>query len=215
MRARLRLTLPDAATWPDATLDGWLADALRFYSAEFPRAVARTVTLEAGQRTVDLPDGCLGVTGVIYPAATNPPRYLAQCGSERDGLFRAGGAAYVLRAAPESATAPGILALAETPAEAETLEMVCLEARAAPEDDSDPVDAPAAHLEALVAFCEFRAHWERETGAALSAEIVSMTVAQLGENARRAWNRYRETIDRLRWLTGGDAAVVGWGAACG
>jgi hypothetical protein len=40
-----------------------------------------------------------------------------------------------------------------------------------------------------------------------------MTVAQLGENARRAWNRYRETIDRRRWLTGGDAEIVSW-AAC-
>jgi hypothetical protein len=219
LRAQLRLTLADETTWPDATLDGWISDAVRFYSAEFPRADEQSLELEAGEREYALPDGCLAVTDVEYPAGREPASYLVQ-GSPRDLLFRAGGPVYAIRA--------GKLILAQSPSEGETATISFLAARRPPGvggpdvggpdvggpdvgDDEATVDVPAAHLEALVAFCEFRAHWERETAQAVSVETVSLTLAQLGENARRAWNRYREVIDRLRWLSAGDSAVVTWG----
>ena len=37
MRARCRLMLASTADWPDASLDAWIGDAIRFYSVEFPR----------------------------------------------------------------------------------------------------------------------------------------------------------------------------------
>jgi len=212
LRDRLRLTLAEAITWPDDTLDAWIGDAIRFYSGEFPRTVERVVALSAGVRAYDLPTGCLGVAGVEYPAGEEPPRWLAQT-DERGHLFAAGGAAYALRAAgaPEGCSA-GIV-FAETPVAGQSAVVTCLEGRAVPEvgDDDAELDCPDAHLEALIAFCEFRAHWERETICAVTPDAVSLTLAQLGENARRAWNRYREVVARLRWSSGGASAVVWWG----
>ena len=204
LRAELRLTLADEATWPDALLDGWVAEAVRFYSAEFPQMVTQEIALTAGLREYDLPAGYLGMLDVEYPAGQEPARYLVQ-GTPRDLLFRAGGPVYAVRA--------GRLLLAETPADGQSAALTCLTTREVPAigDDDAPVDAPGAHLEALIAFCEFRAHWERETAQVATAELVSVTLAQLGENARRAWNRYREVIDRLRWLSAGESAVVSWG----
>ncbi len=203
VRAVMRLTLADETAWPDATLDGWIGEAVRFYAAEFPRTMVQEIALTAGLREVDLPAECLGVVGVEFPAGQEPARYLVQAWP-RDLLFRAGGPVYAIRA--------GRLLLAETPAEGQSLALTYLTTRDLPTvgDDDAPVDVPAAHLEVLVAFVEFRAHWERETGQAATVELVSVALAQLGENARRAWNRYREVIDRLRWLSAGESVVVSW-----
>ena len=68
------------------------------------------------------------------------------------------------------------------------------------------------HLEALIAFVEFRAHWELETDEAYtqSSSAGSLLLSQLGENGRRAWNRWREVMQRLRPI-GWTASNPTWG----
>jgi hypothetical protein len=41
---------------------------------------------------------------------------------------------------------------------------------------------------------------------------VSIILAQLGQEARRAWNRYKEAIDRIRSLTGTPSTFANWGS---
>jgi hypothetical protein len=218
LRAALRLTLTSATDWPDATLDKWIADAIRFYSLEFPRTWRKTQTLTTGTQAYSLPGGhgFMGVTSVEYPSGSSPQQFLQQV-DERSVEFASGGDYYALRGvadttAIESDTIQGTIVFAETVTTGESAIITYAGAHAIPTaaDDDAQITVPAAHWEALYAFVDFRAHWELETDEALSVSTVSIILAQLGQEARRAWNRYKETIDRIRSLTGTPGAFVSW-----
>ena len=66
-----------------------------------------------------------------------------------------------------------------------------------PGDDGAVLTVPQAHWEALIAFVDFRCHWELEVDEAYTTMGVALTLSMLGENGRRAWNRWRELMDRL------------------
>jgi hypothetical protein len=82
--------------------------------------------------------------------------------------------------------------------------------RALPADDADTVDVPETHLEALTAYVDFAAAREMQMDAAAASDPSTLTVAGLGDQARRAWNRYKDVMDQLVALTTGDAVVVSW-----
>lgn len=67
-------------------------------------------------------------------------------------------------------------------------------------DDDAVLTVPEPHVEALTAYVEFAAHYELETDEACVADGSTIVLAQLGEESRRAWNRYKEVMDRLLWL---------------
>jgi hypothetical protein len=75
LRARCRLILASATEWSDADLNAWIADAVQFYSAEFPRALRYDLTLVTGTRVYNLPAGCSTVTAVEYPTGQDPAVY--------------------------------------------------------------------------------------------------------------------------------------------
>lgn len=122
LRASIRLTLADSADWPDATLNSYIADAIRAYANEFPSD-----------------------DGYTIPVA-----------------------------------------------------------------DNDEIPVPVNHWEALIAFVDFRTHWQ--LSAAEAAEITSNSIAlsQLSTVARMAWNRYKEIIDRITWHNRGQSAAIVW-----
>ena len=84
LRARCRLLLASTADWPDASLDAWIGDAIRFYSNEFPRLIRHPLTLVTGTQSYALPAGCVGVVLVEYPAGEAS----AAAGGTRDGRQR-------------------------------------------------------------------------------------------------------------------------------
>jgi hypothetical protein len=218
LRAALRLTLTDATAWPNATLDAWISDAIRFYSVEFPRKWRHTQSLTTGAQAYALPGGhgFLSLLSVEYPAGQDPPEFV-QLVDEASREFASGGDYYALRpvadsTAIESDTAQGTIVFAETVATGESAVLTYFAAHPIPTagDDDAQITVPVAHWEALYAFVDFRAHWELETDEALNVSTVSIVLAQLGQEARRAWNRYRESIDRIRSLTGTPSAIVSW-----
>jgi hypothetical protein len=218
LRAALRLALPDTSGWPNATLDAWIADALRFYSVEFPRRWRYTLTLTTGTQAYALPGGhgLLGVEAVEYPAGQSPPEFVQQV-EERSEAFGSGADVYAIRGiadttAIESDTAAGTIVFAETVATGETAVLTYLGQHPIPAagDDDAQITVPQAHWEALFAFVDFRAHWELETDEALEVSTVSIVLAQLGQEARRAWLRYKEVIDRIRSLTSTPSQTVAW-----
>ena len=218
LRAALRLALPDATAWPNNTLDGWIADAIRFYSLEFPRRWRYTLSLTTGTQAYSLPGGhgFMGIDSVEYPSGETPQEYVEQV-AERSAEFASGGDYYALRGvtdstAIESDTAAGTIVFAETVATGESAIITYYGLHPIPvaADDDAQITVPTAHWEALFAFVDFRAHWELETDEALSVTTVSIILAQLGQEARRAWNRYKETIDRIRSLTGTPSQFANW-----
>jgi hypothetical protein len=220
LRAAIRLTLTNATAWPDSTLDKWIQDAIRFYSLEFPRTWRKTQAMTTGTQAYALPGGhgFMHVISVEYPSGQTPQEYLAQV-DENSEAFGSGGNYYALRGVADNIsdqkddTAAGYILFAETVATGESAIITYAGAHPIPTaaDDDAQITVPIAHWEALYAFVDFRAHWELETDEALSISTVSIVLAQLGQEARRAWNRYKETIDRIRSLTGTPSGIAHWG----
>lgn len=82
--------------------------------------------------------------------------------------------------------------------------------RALPAGDADPVDVPETHLEALTAYVDFAAARELQMEAAAQADPATIAVASLGDQARRAWSRYKDVIDQLIAMAAGAAEAVSW-----
>jgi hypothetical protein len=219
LRAAIRLTLTNSTAWPDATLDKWIQDAIRFYSVEFPRVWRKTQAMTTGTQAYALPGGhgFMHVLSVEYPSGQSPQAFLQQV-EESSAAFACGGDYYAVRGVADNIsdqkddTAAGTIVFAETVATGENAIITYAGAHPLPTaaDDDAQITVPTAHWEALYAFADFRAHWELETDEALSISTVSIVLAQLGQEARRAWNRYKETIDRIRSLTGTPSAFVSW-----
>jgi len=205
VRALCRLTLADATKWPDASLDHWIRAAIRLYSAHFPRPWRGEIELVTGTQAYSVPGG-LDVSAVLsveYPAGESPPRFL-RCVPEASALFAAAGQAYALRGVDEDSTAAevGRIVFAETVATGETAIVEYLGPHALPAvgTDADVITVPAQHSEAITAFVAFAALYELDMDEAVAVDDSSIVLSQLGQEARRAWLRYKEVMDRLVWL---------------
>ena len=221
LRGQCRAVLASTAAWPDATLDAFIQDAIRFYSAQFPRPYRHTLALTTGTQAYDLPGqhGFLGLVSVEYPAGEDPHQYLVQAAPWED-FFAQGGQVYALHGvvdtlAVESDTAAGQILFAAdvTTGESAVIEYLGLHRVPDVGDDDAAITVPRAHWEALVAFVDFRALWELEADEAVEVTSSSIVLAQLGQSARSSWLHYKNVMDRLHWLTGGGSAWVGWGDA--
>jgi len=205
LRASCRALLADTTAWPNATLDRYIGDAVRAYSGEYPRHARHILTLTTGTQAYALPGGLgfQGVTGVRYPVADKPARFLVQVGEE-ERLFQAGGACYALRlgladtVAADAVDGLGMVVFAESVLTGEEVEIEYLAAHGIPSADTDVITVPTGHWEALIAFVDFRCHWEAESDETIAATPSSLVLSQLGENGRRAWNRWREVMGRLQ-----------------
>jgi hypothetical protein len=206
LRAVIRRQITNATTWPNATLDGWIQDAVRDYSKEFPRRLRKTLTLATGTQAYDLPGGqaFLAVLRVEYPAGQSPPIFLWQA-DEGELEFQAGGYAYALRApaddiADELDAAAGKLVLAQTVTTGETVAIEYAATHAVPVagDDDAIITVPESPLDALVAFVEFRQAAQLNNDARWRQCIANDKLGELSADARMAWERYRSVIDALR-----------------
>jgi len=205
LRAQCRLLLASTTAWPNATLDAFIADAIRAYSAELPRVYRNTLALTTGTQAYALPGahGFLGVVSVEYPAGEDPPEFLYPV-AEWSAEFGAGAEVYALRGvadnlAIESDTSAGWIVFAETVATGESAVVAYHGLHRIPNagDDAAQITVPEAHWDALIAFVDFRCHWELESDEAIVAASTSIVLAQLGEDGRRTWNRWREVMGRL------------------
>ena len=209
--ADVRFYLADATTWPDATLTGYIQDAVRFYSIEFPRAGYRSLSLTTGTQAYALWADVREVTKVEYPAGETPAEYLDRVPLNSAALAN-GDDVYALSApAYDDYDAQANIVFGPTVATGESAVIHYKGLHAIPTADTDVLTVPDEHLEALHAFIDFRAHWQLEAGEAVAVTNSSIVLSQLGENARRAWNRYKEITARLQEQTiVSPAAAMGW-----
>ena len=209
LRARCRLVLPSTADWPDDNLDAWIGDAIRFYSNEFRRLIRYSLTLATGTQSYALPVDCSAVLAVEYPAGEHPPRLLAQS-EEYAAAFQAGGRVFAVRGVAADDVYGSELVFAELVSTGETAIVSYSGMHRIPTDDEESTSVPEAHVEALIAFVDFRAHWALETEEAVNLSNVSIILSQLGQEARLAWRRYKEVVDRLQALTPAPSGRVVW-----
>lgn len=210
LRDLIRLTVADAIQWPDATLNAWIDAAIRLYSAHSPRRLHTTVTLVTGTQAYDLPAGTVAVVTVEYPAGRTPPgstegRHYIPYAYPDSRRFLGGACCYTLSGladdvAPDEDGAPARLIFAETVTTGETAIVEYLGAHTLPAADTDLLTVPDRHAEALTAYVAFAAAAQLEHAEAAAISADTIVLSQLGEHARRAWNRYRDVMDRIAWL---------------
>lgn len=217
LRAQIRLLLVSATDWPDATLDGYIADACRFHSGQFPRRWRHSLALTTGTQNYVLPGkhGIQEIRSVEYPTGEDPQVFLGAV-EEWEDAFQDEEEVYALRGildttAIESDTDAAQIVFAETVATGETAIIEYLGAHTIPDaaDDDAQISVPTWQWEGLAAFVDFRAHWELETDKACTVSNVSIVLGQLGQEARYAWNRYKEVMNALV-AQASKSAIVEW-----
>jgi hypothetical protein len=206
LRTRCREASALNSDWTDGLLNGFIGDSIRAYSNEFPRSLRYSLGLTTGTQAYDLPANhqIFNVHMVEYPAGEDPAEYIYQV-SEDSADFRRGGDVFALRAPLDSVAAnadndAGLIVLAETVTTGETAILHYTCCHRIPGADTDIITVPDAHIEAIMAHVDFRVHWEMESTEAYAqtAASSSLLLSQLGENGRRAWNRWREVMKLLR-----------------
>ncbi len=219
LRALCRLTLADTTGWPNATLDAWISAGIRLYSAHFPRHWRYELELVVPLAYYALPGGheLQAILSVEYPAGESPPRFCRQV-PEGSAEFASGGDYYALRGVNTDASVAqvGQIVFARVPENGDECFIEYLAGHALPAAGSDTtvVTVPEAHIEAITSFVEFCALHELEADEASALDDTTIALSQLGQEARRAWIRYKEVMDRLLWLSPGLVTVGGpivWG----
>lgn len=219
LRAQIRLLLASATDWPDATLDGYIADAVRFHSGQFPRRWRYSLSLTTGTQAYVLPGkhAIQSIRSVEYPTGEDPQIFLDAV-EEWDDAFQDEEEVYALRGildttAIESDTDAAQIVFAETVTTGETAIIEYMGAHTIPTaaDDDAQITVPTSQWEALIAFVDFRAHWELEADLACTVSNVSIVLGQLGQEARYAWNRYKEIMNALV-LQQAQSVIVNWTA---
>ena len=118
---------------------------------------------------------------------------------------------YAVRGVAEDETNGSAVIFAETVATGETAIVSYSGAHWIPTADDESTSVPELHTEALIAFVDFRAHAQLESAEAVNLGNVSIILAQLGQEARLAWRRYKEVVERLQTMTPSPSGRVVWG----
>lgn len=221
LRERVRAALPSLFAWPDATLDGWIADAIRDYSSRLPRLWRYTLTLTTGIQAYSLPNdkGLLALGSVEYPAGEDPPEFVNLV-SEWSTAFQNGDDVYALRGIAdtttiESDTAPGKIVFAETVTTGETaiLSYYGLHTTPTVGDDDAQISVPRAHWRALIVFCVAMAWDDLALSEGLTVGSEARPLAEMAKRAEMAWNRYEQMIGQLLTTTKltPTSASLSWG----
>jgi len=217
LRAQLRLLLASTDDWPDATLDGYIADAIRFHSAQFPRRWRYTQAMTTGTQAYALPGahGFQSILSVEYPTGASPQSFLeevpewAQAFQDQGNVYAVRGIADDTAIEADTAAATVVFAPTTTTGESAVIEYLGSHAIPTAADDDAQITVPTHHWEALSALVEFRTHWELETDEAVTLTSVSIVLSQLGQEARMAWNRYKEIANALA-MQQARSAQVSW-----
>jgi len=219
IRAYIRLELASTTDWPNATLDAWIIQAIRFYSAEFPKEWYNDISLTTGTQTYSLPAGLQQIISVEYPTGQDPQQFLDPV-DEWNAAFQAEDYVYTLLGIDDSTAIASLsgdtiqIKFAQTVTTGETARVRYLGEHALPTagNDTDEITVPRRHWEAIAAFCRFMTMAELRADEAVTVSTISIVLSQLGQEARDAWNKYKDVMSRLEVLErGADSAVTNWG----
>ena len=217
LRAQCRAFLTSETVWPDAKMDIFINDGIRHYSNSFPRRLRYSLALTTGTQGYALPGGhgFVRLAAVEYPGGEDPPVYLQQVNPWAAAFANQRDVFAVETVTDDVAgdvdTAFGQIVFAQTVTTGEVAVLTYEAVHSALSSDTDVVTVPDTHIEAIIAFVDFRAHWERETDQTFTGSSSSLVLSQMGENGRRAWNRYREVIAGLSPVGGWTVENPAWG----
>jgi hypothetical protein len=201
---RAQLTLNDslASTWPQATVESWVIDAIRDYSQTFPMTATLTVTVSGASpgHEFDLFTGIIAVTLVEYPTGEDPPQYLKRRSRTHPNFYDTEGY-YDVQMTDDQTTAP-VLYLSEEPSDGEVITVTVKIHHDVTLAAGDSITVPYHHEGILILYVLWQAFKER-----LAAELQDpdTTLAgavtllqQLVKGATQAEAEYRRALERAK-----------------
>jgi hypothetical protein len=194
-----------AGTWPQATVEAWVLEAIRDYSVHFPRRKEYKINCNDDVHEYPLPVDFLDAILVEYPDGEDPPKYLARKHRTDPAFWLSDDHydLYVTGDVTESPTVPGesdndLLIVSPETATGEDIILQYL----ARHDDSissgDEVTVPARHFDLIVTFVVWRAWVERLGEEEQAPDQTVLLLSQLASNADRAHRRYTEALNRAK-----------------
>jgi hypothetical protein len=194
MLAIVRETLADTTQWPDATLEAWIADAIRDYSHFFPYVVEKSYTFVAASRSFtisNLSPTPLEVLRVEYPDGEEPPRYLSRLSMTSDEFWD--GPYYEVRGVP-----PNEIFMGEEAAIDDVVVVRYNAIHTIPSGGSSVLTIPDRHLEAIRLFCVWKAAEEIAMTEEIDPDTREFLVSQMGLNVIRCERIYRNKIQEYQ-----------------
>ena len=201
-RCQLALSDSGAGTWPQATVEDWVCDAVRDYSQYFPRIVVSSVALIGGTPTVhyiDLPTTFIEMVSVEFPTGENPPAYLERRSIHHPDFWDRDGYYDILKTDqvvenPAGDTANRIY-FSRLPLGTEGYTLRFLAVHAA-SGASDLITVHTDHQPILVLFVVWRALKERQALESANPDTTSKYLNQLVYAATQAEQEYRRALER-------------------
>ena len=209
--AACRVALADeaAATHDDATLLGFVAEAVREYSQHLPRRGEADLPTAGGQRRYALPDEATAVIGAEYPAGMEPPAVLSR-GRYKARNFLHRRAYDVL--GTHDLTRPPVLLLSFDPTAGETIAVRYLRPHESSLTAGTYRTVRADHHHVLVQYILFAAARRLQSREQTTpTNNSSLLMGQLAANARRLELAYLNALNRILYHRLGEGEAVGWG----
>lgn len=207
---QIQVSLADTAesTFDEDDLLVWLNEAIREYSQHFPRAAEVIIAAEEGETRYALPADAIAVMGVAYPAAAEPPAWLARRGHRSAGF--AGARAYDVAWTRDLTEAPELL-LGFAPAAGSSLAVRTARPHNSALSAAGNVTVPAEHHHVLIQYVLFAAARQLQAREqAAPTNNSSLLMAQLASNARRLELAYLNALNRILTQRLGEGEVVAW-----
>ena len=209
LRASIRKVLANETTWPDGSLNTWIADAIGDYSKYFPYYLTEELTGDqfTGRvfsfATYGATMWQMEIYRVEYPAYEDPPHYLAKLSESHPDFY--GGDFFDWR----PGNPPSII-LGKDPADSEYILLYIQRNHTTPGDDITVLSVPSAHFDALRLFVFWQACLQAEATQAAAPDATSDILTLLGLNAERARQAYEQRIEQLRKTIVGGGVSGPW-----
>jgi hypothetical protein len=209
-RCQINLSDSGAATWPQATVEQWVNDAIRDYSNHFPRYRSDTLETVADDRTYDLPADFMNMIYVEYPTGQSPPEYLSRMNHQHPEFWNEDYWYDIIR--HEDVGDVDELWISKKPSAGQTITFIYRAWHDFALANSGTITVPAVHENILMAFVYWTA--QKELLAAESQSPTSnssLIMAQLASNADRSKRAYSQIIAQAQHAQGGrESALIHW-----
>jgi len=201
-RAQITLNDAGAATWPQATIEAWVIEAIREYTQTFPRTLTKTITVAGASpgHSFDLTADLIAIHLVEYPGDEDPPVYLQRRSRTHPQFYNYEGY-YDVEPSGDMTSFP-TLYLSEEPADGEKIYWTAKchhDTTLVPGDD---ITVPEHHEGLLLLFVLWQAFKERlateeqDPDTTLAGHVTLLQ--NLVKGATQAEREYKEALKRAK-----------------
>ena len=215
-RAQVMLNDTAASTWPQATVEAWVIEAIREYTQTFPRTITVTITIATGSpgHSFDMTADYIAMIMVEFPGDEDPPKYLKRRRRTHPRFYNYEGY-YDVEPTGDMTDVP-TLYLSEEPANGDKIYWTAKCHHDTSLSSGDNITVPEHHEGLLLlyvlwqAFRERLATEEQDPDTTLAGHVTLLQ--QLVKGAEQAEKEYKEALARAKNLVADGGPTGPWEA---